>query len=277
MIKNFTHFSCWLLCLILLGSCQEGNFRNPEPFNSDDCLLVKEFSFENKKRYLLNEYQYVNYNQVSGQTHYSVTGSQSRSQYEYDSQGRLIKVTQETAGTATESPAQYYVTYSYTAEGQLSEIKGYNLKNNREILEQHMLFFYNTKNQVDRIISSFGTLTRLVYDEKGNVIKVYFTPYLGTEYLKEEYLSYQNKSRQVGLETVLNLINIYPFPSGANFSQNIPGAYNIYNPDGSLAKTCTQKYEYDYFGKYTKSTYLEAGSPNGKSSKLVMEAEYKCR
>ena len=277
MIKIFTRLTLLLFNIVLLVSCQEGNFRNPEPFNSDDCLLAKEFSYKKGKRYLANEYQYVNYKQVSAFTHYTDAGNQSKNQLEYDPQGQLIRVNQQIAGSATEPAEQNYMVYTYDSNGQLAEIKGYNLQDDREILVQHLLFFYNVKNQVERIISSFGTLTRLVYDESGNVAKVYFTPYLGKEYLKEEYISYQKKTNPTDLETVMNLINIYPHPAGYNFSQNIPLAYKIYNPDGSINKTYTQKYEYDYFGKYTKCTTLFAGGTNGESGKFVMDAEYKCR
>lgn len=276
MKKTFTLFKILFLCLLFLFSCQDNNFRNLEPKNGKNCLLIKEYTYKGSKRYLLNEYSYLDTSHVSKLMHYTPTGKQSESRFEYNQEGKLIRFYGCLTPPDAIKPYYGYLDYIYDDNGRLKEIKGYNTDNNNVVLAQQMLLFYNSEEQVNRIVSSYGSETLFTYDEKGNVMKVHYDSYVGISYNTEEYTSYNTKRKSNPLNDILFLRDIYVNPKGSNFSQNQATVYKTFNEDGSVKQAYSQKYYYDKFGKFFKFTSNAIGADSGTNN-IIIEAEYKCK
>ena len=229
MRKITTQLVALFMATFLFSSCEKNELS---PGTQDDCSIVKDWTDNQGKRFLLNEYAY-NSDKVAKMTHFNLDGEKTESLAEYDTQGKMVKIFDKVSKEGTDQETQYLTTFQYYADGNLGQTDYFKIEDGNNNLLQTRIYYYEN-NHVTKLVSSAGVHWRYEYNESGNVTKTYFQPANGNEYLQEEFTTFDDKLLTNTAPNILVLHNISNSSTGVNFSKNNALAYKIYNPDGSV-------------------------------------------
>ncbi|GEO03941.1 hypothetical protein AAE02nite_16050 [Adhaeribacter aerolatus] len=268
MQKISTLLIALFMASAIFTSCKENEIDGPK--TETDCATLKEWTDNQGKRVLLNQYAF-NGDKISKMTHFGLDGKKTESLAEYDNQGRLVKISDKISSEGVDAGTQYLTTFAYYNDGTLSQTDYYKVEDGKNNLLQTRIFYYEN-NKVTKLVSSGGVHWRYEYNEGGNVTKTYFQPASGAEYLEEEYTAYDDKLLANSLPNVVVLQNISSSSAGLNFSKNNAIAYKVYNPDGSLKTAYSFNRAYNPAGSQTK--VVNTTITGGTTATATVETEY---
>ena len=268
MQRISTLFTCLIFSALFFTSC--GDKENVGPEN---CNVVKEYLVSQDSRQLLNEYEYDDFGKILKIKHQETTGAPTESRFEYDSEGRLIKLYDKFSLGENGAPFDGYLEFLYSARGVVYQVDGYKVENDQKSLFQAFVLYYEPNtNLINQVVTSFGERYRFEYDEKGNATKTLYKPETKAEYLLEEYTGYNYEVINTPSEQPLVLRNLFFALRGRSFSQNQVTAYKVYNEDGSLKENYTIDRELNTAGKMVKET--TSINTNGITASRIIEKEY---
>jgi YD repeat-containing protein len=278
-MQKFTNLTLSLLLLLYcLSSCKKNESEAPEqpleilnPGDGANCALFKEYLEKDGKRTLSEQYEYDASDKLIKITHYDAEGKENIRRFEYDEKGRLAKIYEKLASGVPLVEYDGSVTFLYDSKDRVYKVDARKIVDGAETETQNRVIYYNDKEQVIRITSSFAQAWDFEYDADGNATKTYYTPNQKPKYLLEEYTSFDNKPQDKPLDKIFFLRNYLFAASGSSFSKNHVLAYKIYNEDGSLNQAYDITREYSTSGNPTKVITKTSGLTT------TLLSDYKCK